>query len=375
MAENRLTEELTPEQMAAVSSSLVEWANLARQPVDRDKATGLLREICAARDEPPIAVFADSFEHLVTLVNEHLESRHLEVDRWRNSAPDLLRYSSDFHGCLSRISLALRSRQRLKAGLLNYHQRIANFTSKVDSALYQRFGVELSRRLRAKISYDSHVEYLHYAEAKYLYFARLMGERFDGLDAQMYFDCLLNLSVTFFVGRYVFVCEKPRVFSRFDRLHSTVGPALGWDDGTGFHYLHGVEFETSLWETVVSGRMTFHDILKIRDKEQRHQALWCNPDAFLALGPRLVNRSESGNELYRVENTELNEIYHSPQMWFLRFYDVTNLPPDSCAIEEIDPAYAEANPEADSILHYHREFLEVYSMTYAEERQYWLERT
>ena len=375
MAKQRLTEELTQEQADSISSSLVKWADLASRKVDRDKATALLRQICPARNEPPVAVFADSFEHLVALVKDHLETLNLEVGRWHNSAPDMLGYSLDFHGCLSRISLALRSRQRLKAGLLNYPQRIANFSSKVDSALYQRFGLELSKRLGAKISYDSHVEYLHYTEGKYLHFTTLMGETFDGLDAQRYFDILLNLPVTFFVGSTVFVCEKPRVDSRFDRLHSTVGPALGWDDGTGFHYLHGVEFDKNLWETVVSGRMTFHDILKIRDNDQRHQAIWCNPDAFFGLNPNLVDRSESGNELYRVENTELNDIYHSPQMWFLRFCDVMKLPPDSLSIEEIDPAYAETNPEADSILHYHREFLEVYSMTYAEERQYWLERT
>jgi len=62
-------------------------------------------------------------------------------------------------------------------------------------------------------------------------------------------------------------------------------------------------------------------------------------------------------------------------MWFLRFHDDKKLPPNSWIIEEIDPAYAEANPDADVVRQYHSEFLEVYSMTYAEERRYWLNKT
>lgn len=374
MAQDKNTEQLTPEQAAQIALSLEKWKELAAKPVDREKATALLNEICTSKGEPPNVIFAESFEYLVGLVKAHLDKDNREVGRWHNSPPDILRYSSDFHGFLTQTSLALRSRHRLKAGLLTYKQHTEHFKSAIDSELYQLFGRRLSSRLLAKNSYDSHVLYLFYSQTRYLYYATLMGETFDGLSPQKYFDVLLNLPITFFVGNTVFVCEKPQVSESSDVLHSTQKAAVAWSDNTGFYYLHGVEFEKDFWKTVVSGRMTFDEILKIRDNAQRHQAIWCNPDAFFALSPKLIDRSERGNELYLVENTELNELYYSPKMWFLRFQD-GNLPPKSWAIEEIDPAYAEANPDADSILNYHCEFLEIYSMTYAEERQYWLRKT
>lgn len=374
MAQEKNTEEITPEQAARISLCLEKWADLAAQPTDREKATALLNEICTNKGEPPTVIFAESFENLVKSVKAHLDKNGLQLGNWRNSSPDILRYASNFHGSHARLALPLRSRHRLQAGLLTYKQQTEHFKSAIDSELYQLFCRELSNRLMAKISYDSHVLYLFYREPKYLFYATLGGEKFDGLNPQKYFDLILNLPITFFVGNTVFVCEKPQISVSYDTLHSTVKPAVAWDDGTGFYYLHGVSFEKSFWEKVVSGEMTFNEILKIRDNAQRHQAIWCNPDAFFALSPKLIDKSELGNELYLIENTELNELYYSPKMWFLRFQD-GNLPPKSRAIEEIDPAYAEANPDADSILNYHCKFLEIYSMTYAAERQYWLRKT
>lgn len=371
---NKNIEELTPEQAAGISLALEKWAELAAQPVDRAKAIALLNEICTSKGKPPTVIFAESFENMIELVKDHLEKKGLQLDNWRNSSPDILRYATDFHGAHARLALPLRSRHRLQAGLLTYSQQVAYFDSKIDAELYQLFCMELSMRLRANISYDSHVLYLFYREPKYLFYAMLAGEKFDGLNPQKYFDLILNLPVTFFVGETVFVCEKPQISESYDTLHSTVKPAVAWHDGTGFYYLHGVRFEKNFWEKIVSGQMTFHEILKIKNDDQRHQAIWCNPNAFFALEPKLIDKSESGNELYLVENTDLNEIYYSPKMWFLRFQDDGKLPPNSLMIEEIDPAYAEANPDADSILEYHREFLQIYSVTYAEEREYWLKK-
>lgn len=374
MVEKDKTEELTLEQATQIFLCLEKWAELAARPIDRGKAVALLQEICTSRGEPPTVVFAESFENLVELVLNHLDKLGLKPGGLRNAFPNVLYHSRDFHGSHARLSLPLRSRHRLKAGLLTYSQQIAHFSSKIDSELYRLFGLNLTKRLRAQNSEDSHVLYLFYREAKYLYFAMQMGETFGGLNPQKYFDLILNLPITFFAGDIIFVCEKPQISASYDLLHSTHKPAVAWNDGSGFYYLHGVKFEKDLWETIVSGRMTFHEILKIKDHEQRHQAIWCNPNAFSALDPRLIHRSESGSELYLVENTEINEIYYSPKMWFLRFIE-GKPPPDSWAIEEIDPAYAEANPDADAVLKYHQEFCEIYAMTYAEERQYWLTKT
>lgn len=374
MAQDKTIEEITPEQAEQISLCLEKWADLMIQPIDREKATALLNEICTSKGEPPIVVFAESFENLVELVKDHLNKANLQLWGWRNSSPDMLHYSTDFHGSLARLALPLRSRHRLKAGLLTYSQQMKYFKSKIDMELSILFGVELVKQLNAKRSIDSHIEYSHLTEGKYLYYATLAGETFDGLNPQKYFDLIINLPVTFFVGKFVFVCEKPQISSSYDTLHSTIKPAVAWNDSTGFYYLHSVRFEKDLWETVVSGQITFHEILKIKDNDQRHQAIWCNPNAFFALEPKLIDKSENENELYLVENNELNEIYYSPKMWFLRYHD-GRLPLKSWAIEEIDPAYAEANPFADVLLEYHQEFREIYTMTYAEERQYWLSKT
>ena len=375
MAQDKISEKITAEQAAQISFSLSKWAELSAQPIDRDKAAALLKEICAIKPQPPSVIFAESFENLVSLVKGHLDKADMQLGSWSKSAADTHGYSAVFHSFLSKISLELRSRHRLKTGLLTYLQQLAHFESKIDAELYQLFYRQLSRRPYANNGCDSHVLYLFYTGAKYLSYSALSGEKFDGVNPEVYFDVLLNLPITFFVGSAIFACEKPQVSASYGRLHSAVKPAVAWNDGTGFYYLHGVEFEKDFWNAVVSGRMSFSEILKIKNKEQRHQAIWCNPNAFLSLAPQLIDQSEPGSELYLVESSELNEIYNAPKMWFLRFHEGGKFPPDSWIIEEIDPAFAEANPDAEVVRQYHCEFLEVYAMTYAEERQSWLQKT
>ena len=68
----------------------------------------------------------------------------------------------------------------------------------------------------------------------------------------------------------------PMPLLRLDKtgsLHSDTALAVEWRDGAGYHFLHGVHFDTPLWKRVVSREMPLADILALKDIEQRTQAL------------------------------------------------------------------------------------------------------
>jgi hypothetical protein len=59
MAQDKVIEEITGEQAAQISLSLEKWAELAAQPIDRDKAAAFLKEICTTKRDPPTVIFAE----------------------------------------------------------------------------------------------------------------------------------------------------------------------------------------------------------------------------------------------------------------------------------------------------------------------------
>ena len=58
-----------------------------------------------------------------------------------------------------------------------------------------------------------------------------------------------------------------------NRYHSELGQSLWWKDGKKFYYLHGVNFPEDLYYKVISGDMPMAEILKIKDIDQRTQAI------------------------------------------------------------------------------------------------------
>jgi hypothetical protein len=57
------------------------------------------------------------------------------------------------------------------------------------------------------------------------------------------------------------------------QLHNTRGMALSYPDGWGIYALNGVRFNEELFEKIVSRKMTFEEVLKIEDIDQRKQAM------------------------------------------------------------------------------------------------------
>ena len=104
-------------------------------------------------------------------------------------------------------------------------------------------------------------------------------------------DIILNIPIIITLGEILIVIENPKCHWLNRSLHSDTRPAIEWKDGTGIYFLNAVRFEKELWEQVVSGKMSFADRMKIKDVDQRTQAI--NPkftdiDAFI---------KEAGGEL------------------------------------------------------------------------------
>ena len=117
--------------------------------------------------------------------------------------------------------------------------------------------------------------------------------------------------------------------------------------------LHGVHFPKELWEKVITGKMTFSEILTIENLEQRLQAMTYNPNALLSEKPKLVHKSERGNELYLIENSKVNEFYEAAKVWLLGFIDPSKNFPNNKMYEEVSPELAELTQNADDIQAFH----------------------
>nr|MDD5178340.1 hypothetical protein [Candidatus Nanoarchaeia archaeon] len=103
------------------------------------------------------------------------------------------------------------------------------------------------------------------------------------------------------------ISEKHNKLSRNTRglLHSDTGIALQYPDGWGIYALNGVKFPKDLWEKVVSKKMSFKEVMAIQDIDQRTQAMnYCPPREFLNNKGKLLNKSEKGNELWLIPQSE-----------------------------------------------------------------------
>ena len=77
-----------------------------------------------------------------------------------------------------------------------------------------------------------------------------------------------------FFDKKAFVMSCPSRVGQDERkrLHSVIGPALAFKDGTEIYKIHGIDFEKKLWQEVVSGKMPVEKILSIENTEQRRVA-------------------------------------------------------------------------------------------------------
>ena len=151
-------------------------------------------------------------------------------------------------------------------------------------------------------------------------------------------------------NKYFVYCKRPTKVLKNNRgLHSENSPAIVFEDGYSFHSLHGIRLKKDLWKKIISTRMSFQEILKIENTEQRLIAMRYNPNALMNENPKLIKKSERGNELWLIENSEVNKIYDAPKVYLLGFEDPSKTAPNNKFYEEVDPELAEKNPDPDFI--------------------------
>jgi hypothetical protein len=87
-------------------------------------------------------------------------------------------------------------------------------------------------------------------------------------------------------------------------LHYDHDKAIEWNDGYGFYYLNGVEFDEKTWKTIVEENLTLTSLGKIENADQRAVAVqMLRPDRLLKqVKAKLVNVGQKGTELYEVPN-------------------------------------------------------------------------
>ncbi len=107
----------------------------------------------------------------------------------------------------------------------------------------------------------------------YYDFAKSIGVEFDKKKFKEMRDIILNIPLIITLGEILIVVEKPLCRWNEGNLHSDEFPAIQWKDETGIYFLNAVRFEKDLWQKVVSKKITFKEILKIEDIDQRTQAM------------------------------------------------------------------------------------------------------
>ena len=120
-------------------------------------------------------------------------------------------------------------------------------------------------------------------------------------------------------------------------FHSDQKPAIEWKGAAKYYFLDGVNFDKELWDKVVSKEMSLSEIMQIENADQRTVALKYNPQAIIKEKAQLIHKDNRSNELYLVENSEINTLTEYPKMYFVKM----TCPTGRVFIEGVPPEEAE----------------------------------
>ena len=127
------------------------------------------------------------------------------------------------------------------------------------------------------------------------------------------------------------------------RHHSDQLPAISWKGGLELFALDGFILKKDSWQKILSKQMTFKEIMAIEISDQRTVALKYNPEAIIKENAVLVDKSERGNELYKIEGQQINKDLDFKKIWFLRM----KCPTGRIFVEGVPHEGEEAQPKAD----------------------------
>jgi len=176
----------------------------------------------------------------------------------------------------------------------------------------------------------------------YYDYAKIIGVSFDENKLERMKDIVKAIPTIINLGGIMIIIENPKCYWENGTLHSDQKPAIEWKDNTGIYFLDGVKFEKDLWQQVISQKMSLSEIMKIEISDQRTVALKYNPQAIIKENAKLIHKDNRNNELYLVENSEINKLTEFPKMYFLKML----CPTGRIFIEGVPPEEAEKNPHA-----------------------------
>jgi len=102
----------------------------------------------------------------------------------------------------------------------------------------------------------------------------------------------------------VIISPLPRMIVSDGRLHFDHGKAVEWKDGSGWYFLHGVQFDEKLYRQVVDQKITLNNLGRIQNADQRAAVVqMLRPDRLLKqVRAKLIHTGMKGTKLYRVDN-------------------------------------------------------------------------
>jgi hypothetical protein len=351
----KLIKKIGKEQEAEIPSYIRKWVDLASVKIDREKGLSVAKKVF--EKDKSLIIYTESLDNTVALIKFCLEVTGKKIGQLDSQLNSQL-YSQLDSQLRSQLDSQLYSQLNSQLNSQLYSQLDSQLYSQLDSQLNSQLRSQLDSQLRSQLdsqlpntNYNFYIAYYWQLWAGYYDYGKSIGVEFDLDKLQEFYDIILNMPICIFVGNIVFICEKPEVLWDADgMIHSEKKPAIFWDyDQTGFYYIHGVKFEKELWEKVITSTMSFSEILKIENTEQRLQAMRLNPNALMSEKPKLIHKSERGNELWLIEGSDVNKFYDAPKVYLLGFIDPSKDAPNNVMYEEVSPEDAEREKDADKI--------------------------
>ena len=141
--------------------------------------------------------------------------------------------------------------------------------------------------------------------AMYQYAKKELGVKFDEERLRKMTQFIENVHFLLPHRGTCFVSDKPISILRNNdnRLHNENGMAVEYSDKTGIYALYGINFEKELYWKVVKKELSFADVIKINNVDQRAIAMKYLSFAHLVGGTKMKivdGKTERGNELWKL---------------------------------------------------------------------------
>ena len=122
---------------------------------------------------------------------------------------------------------------------------------------------------------------------------------------------------------FCLVSDFPEILlkSQQNQAHCETGPSHRWRDGWELYHLNGVRFEKDLWTKIVNKKLSFKEIMQIKDIDKQAIAMKYMPamDFLKSVKAELVcEKTAKGNELWKVP-IEPSKVFDQDE-YFLHYF-------------------------------------------------------